>query len=728
MIKLPKMSNKTSFFLLTIIISLLNNSMFNYEVIFNSSELTLNYSPNDKAITKNSLQLNQQSHSSGNFSFSSEDFLQGSMTNLTLDDQGSLILTKTIRNHSWEEVAVSGPSSRSGASMAFASGSQETILFGGYSGGALNDTWIYNSSTSNWTQMSPSVAPSPRYYHSMVYDSQFDKIVLFGGSNGGGETWVYDPKLNNWTEMNPSVSPSARYFHAMVYDSFSNITILFGGSSGWDETWVYDLQLNNWTKMNPAVSPSESEEHSMVFDSDSNRVILFTDDYTWTYDYITNIWVNMNPNPKPWAFPRRSMIYDSNSKKTLLFAGGVAEILYDRTWIYDYPTNTWTQLTLSPRPDARYDHSMVFDSNSNLGILFGGYGGMGATFGDTWLFNTTLQFLQRGSYESHKFNLDNIYRISGNVTWTPITQLSGTLIQLQLGMSNTSNDDDFIYSNFENYTFTFSNLAKYMKFRVIFESDIMREHTPILNAVILNYFYEKPLPNIQFFNPLPNDTVEGVINISVLVSSPNGIEKVYIYAGGLLVAIDKKFPYEYMWDSNQVSNGLVSLLVIATTVLNVEDSHCIQIYVDNNYETVPTKPRNLSVNIENHFFQLNWVPPENDWGATITHYKVYRGTLTGQYQILGITKNNYYTDNDIMAGITYYYVVSAVNEVGESEVSNEAFSMLPSTTMTTIKPSGTTSETTTTSTETGNGFLWLSAIGLIFWVGCSHRKRKTRKK
>ena len=44
-----------------------------------------------------------------------------------------------------------------------------------------------------------------------------------------------------WVNMDPDASPSARWSHAMAYDSESDRIVLFGGRIGWDgvseETW-----------------------------------------------------------------------------------------------------------------------------------------------------------------------------------------------------------------------------------------------------------------------------------------------------------------------------------------------------------------------------------------------------------------------------------------------------------------------------------------------------------
>ena len=42
----------------------------------------------------------------------------------------------------------------------------------------------------------------------MVYDTQTNKVILFGGDGNNGndlnDTWAYDPQSNTWTELSPS--------------------------------------------------------------------------------------------------------------------------------------------------------------------------------------------------------------------------------------------------------------------------------------------------------------------------------------------------------------------------------------------------------------------------------------------------------------------------------------------------------------------------------------------
>ena len=83
--------------------------------------------------------------------------------------------------------------------------------------------------------------------------------------------------------------------------------------------------------------------------------------------------------------------------------------------------------------------------------------------------------------------------------------------------------------------------------------------------------------------------------------------------------------------------------------------------------SVPT----LSVTAGNRSVYLSWTAPFSNGGSTIDHYQLYRGSLSGQYTLLSITKNLYFNDTVVSIGTAYYYVVTAVNGVVESPYSTE---------------------------------------------------------
>jgi hypothetical protein len=78
-----------------------------------------------------------------------------------------------------------------------------------------------------------------------------------------------------------------------------------------------------------------------------------------------------------------------------------------------------------------------------------------------------------------------------------------------------------------------------------------------------------------------------------------------------------------------------------------------------------------------HTVALSWTAST----STVSGYNVYRGTTSGgPYAELNtslVTAVNY-TDSTVTAGVTYYYVITAVNSSGvESADSNQATAVIP---------------------------------------------------
>jgi hypothetical protein len=147
--------------------------------------------------------------------------------------------------YTWTQVASTGPQSRDSHAMAYDSGRNRTVLFGGYGGGVnpLGDTWEWNGANAAWTQVA-STGPQSRYEHAMAYDSGRNRTVLFGGYASGignlGDTWEWDGATAAWTQV-ASTGPQSRRDHAMAYDSGRNRTVLFGGYGGsaLGDTWEW---------------------------------------------------------------------------------------------------------------------------------------------------------------------------------------------------------------------------------------------------------------------------------------------------------------------------------------------------------------------------------------------------------------------------------------------------------------------------------------------------------
>ncbi|MEO6594604.1 MAG: kelch repeat-containing protein [Planctomycetota bacterium] len=133
---------------------------------------------------------------------------------------------------------VGAPSSRYLYGMCYDSTRNVIVLFGGRTATqTLGDTWelALQGTTYTWTQKMPALAPAPREEMVMVYDAGFARTLLFGGYNSTtntlfGDTWQYTG--TQWTNITPSSGPSPRYRTSYAYDSVRQRPLMYGGYDG----------------------------------------------------------------------------------------------------------------------------------------------------------------------------------------------------------------------------------------------------------------------------------------------------------------------------------------------------------------------------------------------------------------------------------------------------------------------------------------------------------------
>ncbi len=71
---------------------------------------------------------------------------------------------------------------------------------------------------------------------------------------------------------------------------------------------------------------------------------------------------------------------------------------------------------------------------------------------------------------------------------------------------------------------------------------------------------------------------------------------------------------------------------------------------------------------------LTWTAPSDNGGSPITGYTVHRSVVSGHETVLSPVTGTTYQDLNLVNGVTYYYRVSAVNAVGEGQMSDEVTS------------------------------------------------------
>jgi len=224
---------------------------------------------------------------------------------------------------------------------------------------------------SAWTTATiTGTAPKPaRAIMTGVYDESTDTIIFFGGRNCVSstctlydETWTIQSATvgtPTWVELAPTgTAPSARVYHSSVYDSVNNRMIIFGGntstsspasaSSALDDTWVLTnangVGTPAWTNLDPTTKPDSRFAHSAVYDSVNDRMTIYAgidtdnvvmpDVWVLTDSLETPLWIKYNTgSPAPRARAYQSAVY-ADDNRMVMFGGNLGDNTFiDDTWI-----------------------------------------------------------------------------------------------------------------------------------------------------------------------------------------------------------------------------------------------------------------------------------------------------------------------------------------------------------------------------------------------------------
>jgi hypothetical protein len=317
---------------------------------------------------------------------------------------------------------------------------QRMIVFGGADGSPFqNDVWQLDLSAAGsvtWTPLFPTVnlpataPPSPRWQHSAIYDSAYQRMIVFGGNDGAesGEVWALslpDPggaTAPAWTLLAPTVNlpatgpPAARSNHSAVYDAANDRMILFGGFDGTNalsDVWSLSLPdpsgptpIPAWTPLSPTLTPPAtqapvSQSHSAVYDDGNQRMIVFggNDGTTnsaqvWTLTLPgsgSGAWTLLGPASPPSARRDHAAIFDGANLRMTVHGGDDGSPVGD-VWVLKPAGGTSWELFVpvvtppatSP-PSARSGHTAVFDAANGRMVIFGGDEGGLTLVDDVWL-------------------------------------------------------------------------------------------------------------------------------------------------------------------------------------------------------------------------------------------------------------------------------------------------------------------------------------------------------
>lgn len=300
-----------------------------------------------------------------------------------------------------KEPSAKAPEPRYYGAMAYDTRRGDIVLFGGQTDSeAFGDTWIAQAGFTGWSRVSSVSAPSPRDRFAMAYDALADKVVLYGGCeltrNCNTQTWVFDSTTSAWTNVTPLSSPAIYWGHSMGYDPGARKVVLYGGVDSVgpnSQTWLYDSALNSWTNAMPPSAPKPRYFSAMTYDPVSSSIMLFGGqdntrafNDTWTYSVSSNSWIQGGTTTVPSDRHGHSMTFDPKMNMVVLYGGCDAiapTTCNSETWTYDSSERTWAPLSTYGAPTATWGHSMVYDTIGRKLLLFGG-NGPGGPSGDAW--------------------------------------------------------------------------------------------------------------------------------------------------------------------------------------------------------------------------------------------------------------------------------------------------------------------------------------------------------
>jgi hypothetical protein len=329
--------------------------------------------------------------------------------------------------HRWSERPGLGdaPSPRRSMSMVFDAGLGVLLLFGGYAddgtGGALaGDTWMWSAASDAWTRLAIT-GPTPRFDAAIAYDGWRGKSVLFGGhaiddlDDLWEWSWSAGGPSGSWQSVASTGTPCARVGARLVFDTAKGHLLLFGGADlppddipvenfGYKffaDLYELDPATRTWREHKPTVTaatpPGNRTHLAAALDADSRSVVVAGGsgnscggcpphiyDEAWRFVPETLSWSAL-----PSLSSRRvdaAMAFDPARHTMLLLGGALGTTPVDE--LVELTGGSWVapSSTGGP-PPARYAAELAVDPATNTVLLFGGQANGTTALGDLWLWD-----------------------------------------------------------------------------------------------------------------------------------------------------------------------------------------------------------------------------------------------------------------------------------------------------------------------------------------------------
>ena len=291
------------------------------------------------------------------------------------------------------------------------------VVFGGRSEAGIThfgDAWALDLTTheghGRWEQAAgaganEAPAPPPTRSCAAAWDSDGDRLLVFGGWNGTtmrNGVWALDVDASTWTQLCDATScgtaPSPRRAAAAGYDPVRDQLVVFGGLDGTYRNDVWTLSLDGapqWQARSASGAlPTVRASHTMTYDAGRDRMWVVGGTTagsdladTWALDLTTMAWEQLTPPGCPAACPSpRSghvAAYDDGLDRIILYGGlqSASGLAPPEAWALSAldGSGRWDRLDVaSAVPQARFVPVGAFDDAARRLVVFGGGLGVSA--------------------------------------------------------------------------------------------------------------------------------------------------------------------------------------------------------------------------------------------------------------------------------------------------------------------------------------------------------------
>jgi len=309
-----------------------------------------------------------------------------------------------------------GPQERWGHATIYDPLAHRMVVYGGLGcvghecGVLFADTWSLDMATFTWDTLDVGTGPSERQDHRAIYDPLRRRMLVFGGRDVHSifnDTWAFDLTGLTWSRLDDgSAGPPPRYGHAMAYDDATDRLIVYGGSNGGarNDIWAFHLATNTWEQLRTGAYGEQDPQPEAgrifpgaVVDPVRRRLIIYggytytvTDPHydVWALDLASATWTELDAGP--FAGFGQAGVYDSANDRAVFYGGKrqgteISAALVALSLGHDPDWEVLDDGSSGIGPGARYYHTVIYNPMRSSVVVFGGL--QGATLAkDTWTY------------------------------------------------------------------------------------------------------------------------------------------------------------------------------------------------------------------------------------------------------------------------------------------------------------------------------------------------------